>query len=213
MPTIFAGRQVERASSPRQDVFTPHPAGVRCEAATTGTLSRVIPHVDEPRGPDGSGPRPDPTRAVDVAVGVLGASVAVGMTLVRAASRTPPLRVAWRPPLLPTRLQPASFVQELGRRGEQHRQAALRLLGHVLDEVMSTVDFDRIIERVDAATLVEGILAEIDLPAIVRESTGSLTSDAVQTARMTGISADEAISRGLDRFLRRLHEARADGAP
>ncbi len=80
---------------------------------------------------------------------------------------------------------------------------------------MSAVDIDRIIERVDVITLVEGVLAEIDLPAIVRESTGSLTSDAVQTARMTGISADEAISRGLDRFLRRLHEPRApaDGAP
>ena len=150
-----------------------------------------------------------------MAVGVLGESVAVGMALVRAASRTPPVRLAWRAPLLPTRLQPASLVQEMGRRGEQHRQAALRLLGQLLDEVMSAVDIDRIIERVDVVTLVEGVLAEIDLPAIVRESTGSLTSDAVQTARMTGISADEAISRGLDRFLRRLHEpqAPADGAP
>lgn len=148
-------------------------------------------------------------------MGVLGESVAVGMTLVRAASRTPPMRLAWRPPLLPTRVHPASLVQEMGRRGEQYRESALRLLGQVLDEVVSAVDIDRILERVDTTTLVEGVLADIDLPAIVRESTGSLTSDAVQTARMTGISADEAISRGLDRFLRRVHEPRApsDGAP
>ena len=150
-----------------------------------------------------------------MAVGVLGGSVALGMTLVRAASRTPPMRLAGRPPLLPTRLQPASLVHEMGRRGEQHRQAALRLLGRLLDEVISSVDINQIIERVDVDALVEGVLADIDLPAIVRESTGALTSDAVQTARMTGISADEAISRALDRFLRRVHEPRApaDGAP
>ena len=80
---------------------------------------------------------------------------------------------------MPTRLQPASVVQALGRRGEQHRQSAHRLLGLVLDEVMSAVDIERIIERVDVGKLVEGAFGEIDLPAIVRESTASLTSDAV----------------------------------
>jgi hypothetical protein len=171
--------------------------------------------VAVPRMPEPSRPRADASLAIDVAAGIVGETIGAGMTLLRAASRFPPLRAAWRPPLVPTRLHPASLAEGIAQRGEQHRLAALRGVGQLADRVISTVDLDRVIDRIDAVTLVEEVLAELDLPALVRESTGSLASEGVRTARMTGISADEAISRGLDRFLRRSRQPRAsaDGAP
>lgn len=180
-----------------------------------GNAGRVTHLVESPRLADEGRPRPGPSPALDVAAGLVGETVGAAVTLVRAASRFPPLRAAWRPPLVPARLHPASLVEDIARRGEQHRLAALRVVGQLLDQIISTVDLDLVIERVDAVKLVDEVLAELDLPALVRESTGSLASEGVRTARMTGISADEAISRGLNRFLRRSHQLRApaDGAP
>jgi hypothetical protein len=49
--------------------------------------------------------------------------------------------------------------------------------------------------------VVEQVLAEIDLPAIIRDSTGSMASETVRGARMTGITVDEAISQAIQRRL------------
>ena len=63
------------------------------------------------------------------------------------------------------------------------------------------IDLDAVIDRIDMIAIVEEVLATIDLPAIIRESTGSMASETVRGARMTGISVDDAISRGLERHL------------
>jgi hypothetical protein len=52
----------------------------------------------------------------------------------------------------------------------------------------------------------------IDLPEIIRESTGSMASDVVRDARMQGIDADVAIARVVDRIIRR-RRARLTDAP
>ncbi len=61
--------------------------------------------------------------------------------------------------------------------------------------------------------IVEEVLATIDLPAIIRESTGSMASETVRGARMTGISVDDAISRGLERHLFRRRRPPAPARP
>ena len=225
---------------------------------------------------------------VDVALGILGASVRVGVAVVRATAESSVVRsvAAWRPPLVPARLQPASIVADIAKRGARDRawvtESVVRLLDqwtpviaelvvsrldltdivtrHVnIDEIVEAVDLDAVaardrprcdraahrprcrrrrrgpergrrgrghrrdrrrldidavIERIDLIAMVEEVIAAIDLPAIIRDSTGSMASETVRSARMTGISADDAISRGLERHLfRRRRAPLASDAP
>ncbi len=237
--------------------------------------------VKIPREPEASLQRSDAELAADVALGIVGASVGAGLAVVRAVATSPALRsaLAWQPPMVPTRWQPATLLAEAGQRGARYRvwaaQGAERLLDqwtpliaelvisrldltgivirHVnIDEVVQAVDLDAVVasldidavvqrvdldaavagvdldavvrgvdinaiagrldigavvERVDVVAIVEEVIAEIDLPAIIRGSTGSIASESVRSARMTGISADEAISRALERHLFRRRRA------
>jgi hypothetical protein len=184
--------------------------------------------------------RPDASVVLDVAAGLVGESLSMGMSVLRSVAGSPVLRsrALWRPALLPTRLQPATLVNEVARRGARHRVMAVRqvqalidewtpvlsqhLLARVdLDAAVSQVDIDAIagrldiegvIARIDLVAIVEEVIAAIDLPAIIRDSTGSMASETVRGARMTGITVDEAISRALERHVFRGRRAqRAEG--
>ena len=84
-----------------------------------------------------------------------------------------------------------------------------------LDAAVARVDLDAIIDRIDLLGIVEEVLDVIDLPAIIRDSTGSMASETVRGARMTSITADDAISRAVDRALFRRRRSKAEhlGAP
>lgn len=69
-----------------------------------------------------------------------------------------------------------------------------------VDAVVRTVDLDAIVARVDLVGLTEQVINAIDLPEIIRESTGSMASETVRGARMQGIAADDAVSRTVDRL-------------
>ena len=81
-----------------------------------------------------------------------------------------------------------------------------------VDAVVARADLDRVIKRIDVVGIVEEVLDVIDLPAIIRDSTGSMASETVRGVRMTGVSADDALSRVVDRalFRRRRHDAVGD---
>jgi len=81
-----------------------------------------------------------------------------------------------------------------------------------LDSAVARVDLDAIIDRIDVIGIVEEVLDVIDLPAIIRDSTGSMASETVRGARMTSITADDAISRAVDRALFRRRKARAESS-
>jgi len=51
--------------------------------------------------------------------------------------------------------------------------------------------------------LTNRVIDGIDLPEIIRESTGSVSSDIVHGVRMQGIEADRAVSGVVSRLLRR----------
>lgn len=82
-----------------------------------------------------------------------------------------------------------------------------------LDAAAARIDLAAIIDRIDLIGLAEEIIDGVDLPAIIRESTGSMASDTVRSVRMQGIVADEAIGRAFDRLLLRrgVASARAEG--
>lgn len=160
----------------------------------------------------------------DVLLGLVAASrsvvVATGSRL-RPVAR-PLVHVALRPPLVPTRLQPGTWVRRAAVRGGTYRQEVVlevedlldRLLPAVLTQLLRHVDITALVQQnVDVVTLAENLIAEIDLPMIIRESTGAVASDTLVGVRMQGISADEAVGRAMgrlrSRFARRTSPATA----
>ena len=153
--------------------------------------------------------------SVDVVLGVVAKSLSTAV-FVRgplASLGRPVARVMLRPPLLPSQLQPATLFGRAARRGVAYRSQVLVEVGAVLDrlipavvsELLNRVDLDKLVQQnVDVVTLAEEVIAEIDLPAIIRDATGSVASDTLLGVRMQSISADEAIGRAMDRFRLRL---------
>ena len=79
-----------------------------------------------------------------------------------------------------------------------------------IDAIVSRVDIDAIVQRLDLVGLAEEIVNGIDLPEIIRESTGSMASEVVRDVRMQSIDADVAIARFVDRIIRRRRARRTD---
>ena len=82
-----------------------------------------------------------------------------------------------------------------------------------VDAVVARADLDAVIERIDIVGIIEEVLDVIDLPAIIRDSSGSMASETVRGVRMTGINADDALSRAVDRALFRRRHHNASDAP
>lgn len=86
-----------------------------------------------------------------------------------------------------------------------------------VDAVAARVDVAALIDRIDLIGLARDVIEGVDLPEIVRDSTGSMASEGVRTVRMQTINADERVSRVVDRLLprRRVRAAAvpADAAP
>ena len=78
------------------------------------------------------------------------------------------------------------------------------------DLAVKRLDWDVLVNAVLAHVDLEAVALEVieavDLPEIIRESSGALTSDTVRSARIRGAAADQALSRVRDRF-----RARHDG--
>jgi len=180
--------------------------------------------------------RPSQPAAVgwNVAIGaglLAGAGVGAASRLAARIVR-PVATVVLHPPLVPARLHPARGVEALARLGGQERASARRDLDRTvtalvpiiveevlaridLDAVTQQIDIDAIISRIDLVGLAEEVIEGIDLPQIIRESTGTVASEVVRGVRMQSIDADEAVARVVDRlFLRRRRRATdAPGGP
>lgn len=72
-----------------------------------------------------------------------------------------------------------------------------------VDAIADRIDTERVIERLDLAAITDQVLDEIDLPEIMRSSTGSLASNVVVGVRKRGIDADDAVAGIVGRLLRR----------
>ena len=54
---------------------------------------------------------------------------------------------------------------------------------------------DAALAKVDLVGLAEQVIDGVDLPELIRESTGSMASDTVRGVRMHGIEADQTVSQ------------------
>ncbi|WP_326834616.1 hypothetical protein VSH64_06770 [Amycolatopsis rhabdoformis] len=76
-----------------------------------------------------------------------------------------------------------------------------KLVGeHVdLDAVLAEIDLAAVVARLDFGALV----AAMDLPEVVRQSSGTVAGEAIQGVRGAGASADDTVTRVVERVLRR----------
>ncbi|NTY59839.1 hypothetical protein [Mycolicibacterium sphagni] len=72
-----------------------------------------------------------------------------------------------------------------------------------IDAIVAEVDIDAIIARIDLIGLADQIIDGVDLPAIIRESTGSVTAEVMTDVRTQTARADDVISGFVDRMLGR----------
>jgi hypothetical protein len=92
-----------------------------------------------------------------------------------------------------------------------HRVDLDRIVGGLdVDAVVARVDLDAAVARVDLLALAEYVVDGIDLPKIVRESTGSVASEGLRQVRLTSVDADRALAQFVDRMMFR-RNARRDG--
>jgi hypothetical protein len=72
-----------------------------------------------------------------------------------------------------------------------------------LDAVVARLDVEAILKRLDLAAIARDVIDEIDLPSIVRQSTGTMANETVEGVRVQSMSADRAVTGFVDRLLGR----------
>lgn len=153
--------------------------------------------------------------AVDLALGVLAKTLGTVGVVARPmqALGRPVVHLVLRPPLVPRGLRPATWLGRAARRGKAYRSELQvdvddlldRLVPAVVTRLLGHVDLDHLVkENLDVATLAQDVITDIDLPAIIRSSTGVVASESLLGVRMQSISGDDAIGRAMDRMRLRL---------
>ncbi len=78
------------------------------------------------------------------------------------------------------------------------------LVGRIdVNEIAARIDIEAIIGRLDLAAIAKGVMDELQMNEIIRESAGAMTTETVDTLRVQGVVADQMVSRIVDRILRR----------
>jgi len=72
-----------------------------------------------------------------------------------------------------------------------------------IDAVAARIDVESIVRRLDLAAIANEVIVEIDLMQIIREASGTMANETVEGIRAQGASADQAVSRLVDRVLGR----------
>ncbi|RQO47310.1 hypothetical protein DBV08_14565 [Rhodococcus sp. KBW08] len=72
-----------------------------------------------------------------------------------------------------------------------------------LDGIVDTVDLERQVNRIDLVKIADQVIEGVDLPQMIRESTGSLSTEAVHGARVQGMQADDAVAGFVGRLFGR----------
>lgn len=145
---------------------------------------------------------------VGLAVGAAQAAGAAAGTAYGIAR--PFVEFALRPPLLPRRYWPQTTIDALADYGRSVRDDAEQRASTLADSLVPTVA-GAVLERIDLAAIANQIVDDIDLPEIIRESSGAMASESVVGVRMRGIEADEKVSQLVDRLL--LRRARTSDEP
>lgn len=72
-----------------------------------------------------------------------------------------------------------------------------------VDQIVAQASIEDVIDRVPMIQIADYIIEEIDLPQIIRESTGGIAMDAFTTTRYSAARTDEFVSKIVDTLLLR----------
>ncbi|HUO41247.1 MAG TPA: hypothetical protein VMU34_26940, partial [Mycobacterium sp.] len=72
-----------------------------------------------------------------------------------------------------------------------------------LDALVAEVDVDAVVDRIDLIALADKVIDGVDLPAIIRESTSSVTAEVMTDVRSQGERADDVVAGLVNRVLGR----------
>jgi hypothetical protein len=72
-----------------------------------------------------------------------------------------------------------------------------------VDAVAARLDVQAVVDRLDVVGIAQGVIDELDIPELIRESTGAMSAETVDTIRLRGMDADRFVSRVMDRVLSR----------
>ncbi|MGZ5364295.1 MAG: hypothetical protein ACXWZR_09700 [Mycobacterium sp.] len=70
-----------------------------------------------------------------------------------------------------------------------------------IDAIAADFDIEAIINRIDLIALADRVIEGVDLPAIIRESTNSMTAEVMTDVRTQGERADDVVAGIVDRML------------
>ena len=146
-------------------------------------------------------PMVDPVVDAAFELALRAAAIVAGAEKVLIRSARPIALVALRPPILPSRFWPQTRLAPTIEHGRRARANADQVTAQLSADLLTTV-----LDHIDLAGIANQVIDQIDLPAIIRESSGAMTSEAVLGIRIRGIEADERVNRMVDRvLLRRQH--------
>jgi hypothetical protein len=77
-----------------------------------------------------------------------------------------------------------------------------------IDRIAADLELDPIVNRLDLIGLAEYVVDGIDLPQIIRASTGSVASEGLREVRTRSMDADQALAHLVDRMLPRRRASR-----
>jgi hypothetical protein len=152
--------------------------------------------------------------ALDLILGLIATGVSATVSGLRALQ--PVASLILRPPLLPRQVQPETWLDAMRRHGSVVRSELTPLVNQsvpsVAEAVMDRIDVNKLVAKVDInailasldlSSIARQVIDEVDLPEIIRESSGAITSESVLGVRMQSIEADERLSRVVDKILLR----------
>jgi hypothetical protein len=134
------------------------------------------------------------------------------------------VRAVGAPAVVQRALRPVEDVlwhwNEIARREQAHNRAEASallpaLLQQTTENVIAQLDFARIVRQVPVADIVaqvdvEAVVARIDLGGVIRESTASVGTEAVDALREQGMALDAWGARVVDRILFRREPRRLE---
>jgi hypothetical protein len=72
-----------------------------------------------------------------------------------------------------------------------------------VDRIAARLDVDSVLARTDVVGLAREVIQELDVPEMIRESSGTLAAESIEVLRMQGMEADRLVARLIDGLLRR----------
>jgi hypothetical protein len=81
-----------------------------------------------------------------------------------------------------------------------------------LNEIADRIDLDALVARIDVVGIAQEVIVEIDLPQIIRASSGTMATETVEAIRFQTMDADRLLERVVDRLLLRKRERRTDAS-